>query len=149
MIITNPSSQDLKTILLKEPKPSRYTDKEWTEAIEHISNIYYSSGDDTFEIQGRMFSGDSVKILYGYLYFTPSKNWVKFLIDCGYEVTKAQNKSDLKEHDLFELDVKSNELIKQYRAKLGLETPNNRIDTGDLKMIVLALYNMGFDIVKK
>jgi len=149
MTITNPSSQGLKTILLKEQKPSYYTEKEWSEAIDKIADSYYSSGDDTFEIQGRMFSGDSVKILYGYLYFTPSKNWVKFLVDCGYEIEKVQKKNELKEHELFELDVKSNELIKQYRAKLGLETPNNRIDTGDLKMIVLALYGMGFEIVKK
>lgn len=149
MTITNPSSQDLKTILLKEPKPSHYTNKEWSEAIEHISNIYYSNGTDTFEIDGRVFSGDSVILLYRYLITSPSKKLITWLIDCGYELTKVQKKNELKEHDLFELDVKSNELIKQYRAKLGLETPNNRIDTSDLKMIVLALYNMGFEIVKK
>jgi len=148
-MITNPSSQDLKAILLREKMPPYYTYKQWCDAIEHISNIYYSNGTDTFEIDGRKFSGDSVKILYDYLYFNPSKKLITFLVDCGYEVKKVQKKNELKEHDLFELDVKSNELIKQYRAKLGLETPNNRIDTGDLKMIVLALYGMGFEIVKK
>jgi hypothetical protein len=51
--------------------------------------------------------------------------------------------------DLFMLDVKSNEMIKKYRTNLGLETPNNRIDTGDLKMIILALYDMGFDVVER
>ena len=45
------------------------------------------------------------------------------------------------------LDVKSNKMIKKYREGLGLETPTNRIDTGDLKMIILALYEMGFDVV--
>jgi hypothetical protein len=148
-MITNPSSQDLKAILLREKMPPYYTYKQWVNAIEHISNSYYSSGDDTFEIQGRIFSGDSVKILYGYLYSKPSEKLITWLIDCGHELTKSQKKNELKEHDLFELDVKSNELIKKYRSKLGLETPNNRIDTGDLKMIVLALYNMGFEIVKK
>lgn len=51
--------------------------------------------------------------------------------------------------DLFMLDVKSNQFIKKYRDSLGLETPNNRVDTGDLKMIVLALYEMGFDVVER
>ena len=51
--------------------------------------------------------------------------------------------------DLFMLDVKSNQFIKKYRDSLGLETHNNRIDTGDLKMIVLALYEMGFDVVER
>lgn len=51
--------------------------------------------------------------------------------------------------DLFMLDVKSNQMIKKYRDELGLETPNNRVDTGDLKMIILALYDMGFDVVKR
>ncbi len=51
--------------------------------------------------------------------------------------------------DLFMLDVKSNEFIKEYRSNLGLETPNNRVDTGDLKMIILALHDMGFDVVER
>jgi hypothetical protein len=51
--------------------------------------------------------------------------------------------------DLFMLDVKSNQFIKKYRDSLGLETQNNRVDTGDLKMIVLALYEMGFDVVER
>ena len=51
--------------------------------------------------------------------------------------------------DLFMLDVKSNEFIKKYRSNLGLETPNNRVDTGDLKMIILALHDMGFDVVER
>jgi len=50
--------------------------------------------------------------------------------------------------DLFMLDVKSNRMIKVYRKSLGLETPNNRIDTGDLKMIIMALSEMGFSVVK-
>lgn len=149
MTITNPSSHDLKTILLREKIAPYYTYKEWYDGICKISDSYYSSGDDTFEIDRRKFFGDSVKIIYGYLYSKPSEKLIPWLIDCGYEVEKVQKKNDLKEHDLFELDVKSNELIKQYRAKIGLETPNNRIDTGDLKMIVLSLYNMGFEIVKK
>ena len=49
--------------------------------------------------------------------------------------------------DLFMLDVKSNQMIKKYREGLGLETPNNRVDTGDLKMIIFALYELGFDVV--
>ena len=51
--------------------------------------------------------------------------------------------------DLFMLDVKSNEFIKKYRSNLGLGTPNNRVDTGDLKMIILALHDMGFDVVER
>lgn len=51
--------------------------------------------------------------------------------------------------DLLMLDVKSNEYIKKYRSNIGLETPNNRIDTGDLKMIILALHEMGFDVVER
>ena len=51
--------------------------------------------------------------------------------------------------DLFLLDVKSNQFIKKYRDDLGLETPNNRIDTGDLKMIIIALHEMGFDCVER
>ena len=51
--------------------------------------------------------------------------------------------------DLFMLDVKSNEFIKKYWSNLGLGTPNNRVDTGDLKMIVLALHAMGFDVVER
>lgn len=51
--------------------------------------------------------------------------------------------------DLFMLDVKSNEFIKKYRSNLGLQTPNNRVDTGDLKMIILALHDMGFDVVER
>jgi hypothetical protein len=47
MIITNPSSQDLKAILLREKMPPYYTYKQWCDAIEHISNIYYSDGTDT------------------------------------------------------------------------------------------------------
>lgn len=51
--------------------------------------------------------------------------------------------------DLFMLDVKSNEFIKKHRSTLGLETPNNRVDTGDLKMIIIALHDMGFDVVER
>lgn len=50
--------------------------------------------------------------------------------------------------EIFRLDVDSNSIIKRYREKLGLETPNNRIDTGDLKCIFLALNNMGYSVSK-
>jgi len=41
--------------------------------------------------------------------------------------------------------------LADYRLKrgLGLETPNNRIDTGDLKIIILALYEIGFDVLAR
>lgn len=53
----------------------------------------------------------------------------------------------IKSLDLILLDVKSNQMIKRYRETLGLKTLENRVDTGDLKMIILALYELGFDVV--
>lgn len=57
--------------------------------------------------------------------------------------------STFKDHEVFTLDVKANDMIKKHRASLNLVTASNRIDTGDLRCIILALDEMGYCIVKK
>lgn len=79
-----------------------------------------------------------------------------FLIDMAAKIGQekdaintAQYGEKINEFDLFDLDIRSNANIKKYRESLGLLTPNNRIDTGDLKCIILSLHEMGFDVVKR
>lgn len=69
--------------------------------------------------------------------------------NCANDVNTTLYGRKISIMDLFMLDVKSNEFIKKYRENLGLETPSNRVDTGDLKMIILALQEMGFDVVER
>jgi len=64
-------------------------------------------------------------------------------------INSVQYGEKINAFELFELDIRSNEYIKKYRESLGMATPNNRIDTGDLKMIIIALDKMGFDVVKR
>lgn len=56
---------------------------------------------------------------------------------------------DTTSRELFQLDQLANQLIKEYRSSLGLETPTNRIDQGDLKKIIEALTKMGFLIIHR
>ena len=50
--------------------------------------------------------------------------------------------------ELMQLKLKSNQLIKQHRKSVGLETPNNRIDQGDLRCVLSALTHLGFSIIR-
>jgi len=66
----------------------------------------------------------------------------------GYDLTE-QRMNEFNSIDLLKLDIEANKPIKQYRKKLNLETPQNRIDTGDLRMIMLALDNLGFSVISR
>lgn len=79
---------------------------------------------------------DKIKAVLSTLHPTAGSEWV------------SVEREKISVFDLFMLDVESNNMIKEYRQQLGLETPNNRIDTGDLKMIIMALTKMGFEVVK-
>jgi len=65
-----------------------------------------------------------------------------------YDLSEPKS-NEFNSTDLLKLDIEANKLIKQYRKKLNLETPQNRIDTGDLRMIIVALDNLGFSIISR
>ena len=50
--------------------------------------------------------------------------------------------------ELIQLKLQSNRLIKQHRKSIGLETPNNRVDQGDLRCVLSALNHLGFSIIR-
>ena len=50
--------------------------------------------------------------------------------------------------ELMQLKVQSNQLIKQHRKSIGLETPNNRVDQGDLRCVLSALNHLGFSVIR-
>lgn len=58
-------------------------------------------------------------------------------------------KQGISEFNLFALDIESNRSIAAYRASLGMPTPNNRIDKGDLKMVISSLAKLGFEVVTR
>lgn len=63
----------------------------------------------------------------------------------------SDNNKDLglNHHELTQLKIQSNALIKYYRKNFhGLETPVNRMDAGDLKCILSTLGHLGFSIVR-
>ncbi|WP_142783379.1 hypothetical protein [Changchengzhania lutea] len=60
----------------------------------------------------------------------------------------AETKLEVKEFELLKLKLQSNNYIKSYRKSIGLETPNNRIDTGDLRCVLSALNKLGFSITR-
>lgn len=60
----------------------------------------------------------------------------------------AEPKLEVNDFELLNLKLESNQCIKSYRKSLGLETPNNRIDTGDLRCVLSALNKLGFSITR-
>lgn len=58
-------------------------------------------------------------------------------------------KLEINAGELMQLKVVSNNLIKKHRKSLGLETPTNRIDQGDLRCIFSALNHLGFSIIRE
>ncbi len=50
--------------------------------------------------------------------------------------------------ELLQLKVESNKLIKEHRASMNLETPNNRVDQGDLICVLSALCHLGFSVIR-
>jgi hypothetical protein len=61
----------------------------------------------------------------------------------------AKPKLEVNGMELLQLKVESNKLIKQHRESMNLETPNNRVDQGDLRCVLSALNNLGFSITRK
>jgi len=57
-------------------------------------------------------------------------------------------KLEVNDWDVIKIKLESNKIIKDYRKSLNLETPNNRVDQGDLKCIFTALNNLGFSITR-
>ena len=62
---------------------------------------------------------------------------------------ETEVKFEINYFDVIQIDVKANKLIKDYRKSLGLETPQNRIDNGDIKCILSVMNGMGFSIIRK
>ena len=60
----------------------------------------------------------------------------------------AEPKLEINGMELMQLKLKSNQLIKQHRKTVGLETPNNRVDQGDLRCILSSLNHLGFSIIR-
>ena len=60
----------------------------------------------------------------------------------------AEPKLEVNGMELMQIKLKSNELIKQHRKSMNLETPNNRVDQGDLRCILSALNHLGFSITR-
>ncbi len=56
---------------------------------------------------------------------------------------------EIKVPEIFAFKLEANKLIKEHRNNQGLKTPQNRVDLGDLKMIILALDRMGFGVVTR
>ena len=71
-----------------------------------------------------------------------AKSLLKVLTDM------AESKLEVNGMELLQLKLKSNELIKQHRKSMNLETPNNRIDQGDLRCVLSALNHLGFSITR-
>tara|TARA_R110000772_G_scaffold35637_9_gene85849 strand:+ start:2420 stop:2770 length:351 start_codon:yes stop_codon:yes gene_type:complete len=61
-------------------------------------------------------------------------------------IEMAEPKLEVNGMELIQLKLQSNQLIKQHRKSIGLETPNNRIDQGDLRCVLSALTHLGFSI---
>ena len=57
--------------------------------------------------------------------------------------------SGITDWDLIALDIESNQMIKEHRASLGLETPENRVDVADIKIVLNALSKLGFIVLKQ
>jgi len=50
--------------------------------------------------------------------------------------------------ELLLIKIEANKLIKQHRASINLLTPEHRVDQGDIRCIVLAMNNLGFEITR-
>jgi len=68
------------------------------------------------------------------------------------ESLEQQNKEAIKLEvngpELFLIKVEANKLIKQHRASMNLETPENRVNQGDIRCILSALNHLGFSIIR-
>lgn len=51
--------------------------------------------------------------------------------------------------ELLVIKVEANKLIKAHRATVNLLTPQNRVDQGDIRCILSAMHNLGFEITRK
>ena len=60
----------------------------------------------------------------------------------------AKSKLEVNGMELLQLTVESNKLIKKHRASMNLETPNKRVDQGDLRCVLSALIHLGFLVIR-
>ena len=51
--------------------------------------------------------------------------------------------------EIMQIEIAANDRIKDYRKSLGLETPRNRIDVGDIKCLLSVLAENGFSIIRE